>query len=142
MTHQEPLRDRIELALVEFGFNPTQAEHLASIASNPLFLAIHREQERQVAKWGEQNHPSFTSVDDRERRIEIAELVKASVDSSAAVGSLAWEQILTEELVEAQAEIEDPTALKTELIQVAAVALSWIESVERKEREEDGSQEV
>jgi malonyl CoA-acyl carrier protein transacylase len=42
-----------------------------------------------------------------------------------------WEHILTEEHYEAMAE-EDPTRLREELIQVAAVAVAWVEAIDRR----------
>ena len=46
-------------------------------------------------------------------------------------GTVSWEQILTEEWAEALAE-SDPDALRSELIQVAAVAVKWVEAIDRR----------
>ena len=132
-------REETELALIEYGFQFQQAEFLARVATNPLFQAIQREQDRQLAKWGQQDHPSFLEMDDDERedRRKFSEAVKEDTDDAAKDGTLTWEHILVEELFEAKAETENDENLKTELIQVAAVALSWIESIERKRRMEN-----
>ena len=46
-------------------------------------------------------------------------------------GSLAWDGILLEEVYEAFAE-EDPIKLRSELVQVAAVAVQWIAAIDRR----------
>ena len=86
------------------------------------------ERKRQDKKWGEQNHPdgtggSFSHHD--------AEKAKAACDAAFETGAPTWRHILFEEFMEAMAET-DPVALKTELIQVAAVACSWVEAIERR----------
>lgn len=132
-TTKPTLREETELAFVEYGFQFNQAEFLSRIASNPLFAAIQREQDRQVAKWGVQDHPSFDAGADLEERQGLSNTIKSMVDASAKRGTLVWEEIMSEEVAEALAELNDDEALKTELIQIAAVALSWIESINRKE---------
>ncbi len=133
--HTKPtLREETELAFVEYGLRFEQAEFLSRVASNPLFHAIQREQDRQLAKWGVQDHPSFEITPDwgRVERVESCEEVKEMVDSKVKDGTLAWEDILIEEVAESLAEVTSNEALKTELIQIAAVALSWIESINRQ----------
>ena len=46
-------------------------------------------------------------------------------------GTITFEHILTEEWAEVIAE-SDPTALRAELIQVAAVAVQWVEAIDRR----------
>jgi len=135
MSNKPTLRDEAELAFIEYGFQFQQAEFLARVAANPLFQAIQREQDRQLAKWGVQDHPSMAIRPGWERaeRVSIANEIKEKVDECARRGILTWEDIMAEEYAEALAETEDNEALKTELIQMAAVALSWIESINRKE---------
>jgi hypothetical protein len=50
--------------------------------------------------------------------------------------ALEWEQILTEEFFEALEE-SDPAKLRTELLQVAAVALNWVTDIDSREPELD-----
>lgn len=127
------LTERTELALIEFGFNTDQAEFLARVASNPLLQAVQRERDRQEAKWGVHDHPSFDmSEHSRVDRVAQAEEIKAEVNRMAKEGGLTWELILAEEMAEALAETTNADALRTELIQVAAVAIAWIESVNRQ----------
>ncbi len=83
---------------------------------------------RQVEKWGVQTRPDGTGGDIYKQAAEVS---KAHTDAAAADGSLTWVDILMEEVFEALAE-DDPVRLREELIQVAAVAVSWSEDIERK----------
>lgn len=72
--------------------------------------AIHEERKAQDRQWGEQNH-----------------------------GNTRWLPILTEEVGEVAKAInegDDPEHLIEELIQVAAVAVSWVEAIGRREQED------
>ena len=65
-------------------------------------------------------------------RLDLAEWAKARTDAAAqrgGDGSVTFEHILTEEWAEAMAE-SDPDALRAELVQVAAVAVQWIEAID------------
>lgn len=46
-------------------------------------------------------------------------------------GGLTWRHILAEEMFEALAE-SDPAKLRAELVQVAAVAVQWVEAIDRR----------
>ena len=93
------------------------------------------ERTRQLAKWGEQNHPdgtgssvvwSFTGP-----AAYVADCAKTTTDAAAQLGTLTWRDILLEEVAEAFAE-EDKQKLRTELIQVAAVSAAWVEAIDRR----------
>jgi len=100
---------------------------------------VSQERVRQDAKWGEQNHPDGTgddwamcsgqhigwaeeAADDARRRCQEAS-TKPWGDTFAL--------ILNEEVAEAFAE-SDPSRLREELLQVAAVAVNWIEAIDRR----------
>jgi hypothetical protein len=51
--------------------------------------------------------------------------------SAADGGYLDWLHILREEVAEAFAE-SDPAKLRAELVQVAAVAVNWVEAIDRR----------
>lgn len=70
---------------------------------DPLQL-IMDERFRQDEKWGEQNH-----------------------------GDLYWLGILTEEVGELAKDIIEYKPAQKELVQVAAVAVSWLEALERRQ---------
>jgi hypothetical protein len=91
---------------------------------------VRREREAQDAKWGQQNHPDGTGPeygvgqDQADAWREVCQL-------AAANGTLTWRHVIQEEFFEALAE-DDPDKLRTELIQVAAVAMTWAEAIDRR----------
>lgn len=86
------------------------------------------ERARQDAKWGEQNHPDGTGGGYRQRE---AIRLRHECDNAAELGTVTYAHILEEEVAEALAE-EDPIALREELLQVAAVAVAWVEAIDRR----------
>ena len=97
---------------------------------------VEFERAAQDARWGEQNHPdvpaaALPSVDVRYRHHLDAEWWKTINDARVESGNLAWDGVLLEEVYEALAE-SDPAKLRAELIQVAAVAVAWVEAIDRR----------
>ncbi|XAZ30651.1 hypothetical protein AAHB34_16020 [Paenarthrobacter ureafaciens] len=97
--------------------------------------AIKEERERQEAKWGEQNHPDGTGPEGQFlgeplQFGHLADRAKSITDNMARVGGLTYGDIFLEEVFEAMAE-SDPEKLRTELIQCAAVAVAWVEKIDR-----------
>lgn len=105
--------------------NPKDAERRTDALN-----CIARERERQDAKWGEQNHPDGTSCDIRS--VKAAQVTREQCQAAAEGGYITWRHILAEEVAEAFAE-EDLESLADELIQVAAVATAWVESIYRRQ---------
>lgn len=99
-------------------------------AYNRAYGAIARERDAQDVKWGEQNHPDGTGGLGRKQAADDA---RAWTEMQAAEKTLAWSDILEEEVAEAMAETES-TRLRAELVQVAAVAVAWIEAIDRGSR--------
>jgi hypothetical protein len=97
-------------------------------AYSPVYGAIARERDAQDAKWGEQNHPDGTAGAGRRTEARNATLW---TNMQAAEKTLCWSDILEEEVAEALAE-DDPALLRAELVQVAAVAVAWIEAIDRR----------
>lgn len=93
-----------------------------------IMVAIAEERARQDEKWGEQNHPDGTGGGARQTWMTIA---RNSCDRADREGALTWAHILDEESAEALAET-DPAKLRNELIQIAAVAVAWIEALDRR----------
>lgn len=88
---------------------------------------IVRERLAQDEKWGRQNHPNGTGMlGDRERANSARHVCEVMFRN----GMGSWRDILHEEVEEAFAE-HDPAKLREELIQVAAVALAWVENMDR-----------
>lgn len=94
-----------------------------------VLAEITAERARQDAKWGQQNHPDGT--DDHWLATDNAQVFKNRVEDRAEAGDLTWLDILREEVEEAAAEV-DAEKLRTELIQVAAVATAWVEAIDRR----------
>lgn len=88
---------------------------------------IADERERQDEKWGEQNHPDGTGPGYRVHAIE----ARVRCQRAAQSGLVTYKDILEEEVYEAFAET-DPDKLRVELVQVAAVAVAWIEKLDRE----------
>ncbi|MER7213145.1 hypothetical protein ABT340_39290 [Streptosporangium sp. NPDC000239] len=96
---------------------------------------LRAERARQDARWGEQNHPDGTGLPIYQHS---AHRHREHAERAAAAGVLAWRDILQEEVYEALAE-GDPATLRAELIQVAAVAVAWIEAIDRRTVAQDGA---
>ncbi len=98
-------------------------------ARRRAFRAIDAERDRQDAKWGRQRHPDGTGPTLANRAT--AEAAKLLTDTAAAAGRVTWADILREEVYEAFAE-DDVDKLRTELVQVAAVAVQWVEALDER----------
>lgn len=99
----------------------------------PSFDDARMEMQRQVAKWGIQNWPSFTPGGVIECSDITADSAKEFCDHKAQIGSLSWTDILMEEVFEAieEAKAGDLEKLDTELVQCIAVIQSWRQSIKR-----------
>lgn len=89
-------------------------------------IAIERDQ--QDVKWGQQAHPDGTGDP---ALAAYAMLAKQRTDDAAQSGVLTWMLILNEEFAEACVE-SDLSKLRAELIQTAAVAVAWVEDIDRR----------
>ena len=123
----------------------TLRARLAAVEAHPVVIELAEERTRQTAKHGDQSHlpdgsgaTLWMSMDDDYirrhgiRRDNLAAWAKSRTDAasqSQGDGSITFEHILTEEWAEAIAE-SDPDALRAELVQVAAVAVQWIEALD------------
>lgn len=88
---------------------------------------------RQDARWGQvQTCPNFTPLLTwgRDLRAIYRELLGAA-RSENDDGIASFESILREEYCEAMLE-DDPVKLRAELVQVAAVAVKWVEHIDRR----------
>jgi hypothetical protein len=92
-----------------------------------VLTEVAAERRRQDERWGPQNHPDGTG----DRFGAAAALARKECDQAAGSGALSWRHILLEEVAEATAE-DRPGALRRELIQVAAVAVAWVEAIDRR----------
>lgn len=100
-----------------------------SEATRKALADVSAERDRQRARHGEQTLPDGTGLeawdeierDDARRRCDRATLA----------GRLSWRLVFEEEVAEVLAETE-PELLRAELVQVAAVAVQWIEAIDRR----------
>lgn len=90
---------------------------------------VAQERRNQEAKWGQQNHPDGTG--NYLRYTLHANNQRMIVETRAQNDSLAYSDILLEEVAEA-VECTDADKLRAELVQVAAVAVAWIECIDRR----------
>ncbi|GAA5229246.1 hypothetical protein [Arthrobacter cryoconiti] len=122
-----------------------QAKAESDLPRAAILAEISAERDRQDVKWGEQNHPNGTGDDvafmhgvklpKPHEKVSVtmgtlAYTARQVTDSHAATGHVTWADILLEEVGEAFAE-HGADALRTELIQVAAVAAQWVEAIDR-----------
>lgn len=105
------------------------------LAHGGVLYEIGIERVRQNHKWGEQNHPDFADMPVVMRPLHYEIPTKADAikvcDGRAEDGTLTWADILIEEVAEA-IETRTPGELREELIQVAAVAIAWVEAIDRR----------
>lgn len=102
---------------------------------------VEDERARQDAKWGPVQdhpdiHPGWTNFN---YRIPRADQAKRDTDSRAQLGHVTYTDILIEEVCEAieEAAKGDAVALREELIQVAAVAVKWVELLDMRAQRGD-----
>lgn len=88
---------------------------------------IAAERYAQHRKWGVQKWDNGTGSKYMQT---FANAAKKRCANNAANGTLTWQEIMAEEVYEAFAE-EDPKHLRSELVQVAALAIQWIQAIDR-----------
>ena len=101
-----------------------------------ILTEIQLERELQDVKWGEQNHSMLhptAAYSDPHLRSWIAEEMRDRCNNAFSMQEGDWFMILQEEIAEAfeQAALGNTEALRTELIQVAAVVVAMIECLDR-----------
>lgn len=121
-----------------------QREQLqASAARSYIGQEVLAECDRQVTLWGVQRRPAYTDMDalDHAERFPYSvldtSLAKSLCDFKMQDGTASWQDIIAEEFMEARDEAKkgDLSALRVELIQLAAVIISAIQDIDRTEAE-------
>lgn len=97
-----------------------------------VLLEVALERTSQDAKWGEQNHDSGCG---EKAYGYMRDCYREIYETSAVLGRVTWADVMLEEVYEALSE-EDPKKLRAELLQVAAVAVAWVECLDRKRNDE------
>lgn len=108
------------------------------LATVSVLADVEQERARQDHKWGPVQdhpniHPGWTNFN---YGIPRADQAKRDTDSRAALGHVTYTDILIEEVAEAieEAAAGNADALREELIQVAAVAVKWVELLDMRAR--------
>ena len=96
-----------------------------TIGVHRVLLDVHRERGAQDRKFGVQRHPNGTSESYR----KVADEARALTQRRADDGTVTWVDILHEEVLEAFAETAT-RPLRAELVQIAAVAVAWVEDLD------------
>ncbi len=109
------------------------------VGTRAILSEVRRERAAQHAKWGEQNHrdgtgwgtwPENPTWDDlclgSQEGAELESMARQILE-----GHPSWAAILMEEVGEAlkTSSVED---LRAELVQIAAVAVAWVEAIDRR----------
>lgn len=110
------------------AFNAIWGDGGITPAGDGISGEIWDERCQQIDKHGDQPHPDGTSAVAWAESVRVAKL---SCRMGAALGIITWSDILGEEMAEAFAS-EDPEALRAELVQVAAVAVAWIQDLDNR----------
>jgi hypothetical protein len=90
----------------------------------------------QDAKWGESNHPDVPAgvkLPCAFFGIPSADAARLFCETAFRAGTGSNAHILLEEVSEAIEAAHDPVHLRAELVQVAAVAMKWIEQIDRRQ---------
>lgn len=102
-------------------------------AMNRVMREVEFERMEQHFKWGEQSHPNAELLPGEiEFFRDVSQQAKANTDEAAKTGKLSYKLILEEEWTEVLAALDDPEQLRMELVQVAAVAVAWVEAIDRR----------
>lgn len=92
---------------------------------------VAAERVAQDARWGIQEKLPDGTGPGGPDGASAAARARREVEEASRAGTLTWRHILHEEVLEAFAE-DDPARLRAELVQVAAVAVKWIQDLDRR----------
>lgn len=93
------------------------------------------ERSRQDRQWGEANHrdlPDGVKHPCAFFGIPTADAARMHCQDAFRRGTGSYAHVLIEEVAEAIEDAHDPVKLRAELVQVAAVAMKWIEAIDRR----------
>lgn len=105
-----------------------------------LWGDVLRERRRQFLRWGLQDHPSVPEPAGPHRRppwvtlgVPSEQVARHDYEIAEAMGRLTYGHIATEEFAEVIG-AEDDEHRRVELIQLVAVALQWVDAIDRRRR--------
>lgn len=120
-------RETAQISLHELSSSP--APMLAVLAE------VAAERALQEAKWGQQNHPDApTGIPFPSAFFGVLteEAAKKHCEEAFRRGGGSYAHIFVEEVAEAITAVHKPELLREELVQCAAVAIAWIECMDRR----------
>lgn len=95
------------------------------------------ERQRQLAKWGDQSLPNNTGpLEALPQGYTYGDTLEGVRRINDLYNNPTWDYVLLEEVLEALSE-KKRSNLRRELVEVAAVCVSWIEDLDRKSSNED-----
>lgn len=97
---------------------------------------VYQERQRQLQKWGVQDHPQGTGPEVMLFGFTIQEMTSFVKSFNDEHDNPFWGTILLEEVLEALSEREGSPELRQELLQVAAVAVAAVENLDARNNEE------
>lgn len=110
--------------------DPCPIQPVAGEESTRLVLEeVLAERAAQDAKWGEANHPDYRPFHEC---TPSAERAREACQAAFAAGEGSWAHVLQEAVAEAADAAIGAGDLRGELVQVAAVAVAWIEAIDRR----------
>lgn len=112
--------------------------HMRLCKDTDLLDLVREELMRQRKLFGEQNHPSHPHDVPQAMR-STANMMRDICNQKAVEKAVTWSDILAEEFYEALSE-PDEEKLKTELVQVAAVCMNWLDCINRRQEIEEKEQ--
>lgn len=114
------------------------AKQLFPLRDTFLVLSdVADERQNQIKQWGIQSLADGTGGEWKPAADEAKRINAERFD--AGVGT--WGDVLLEEVFESMAE-SDPARLRAELVQVAEVAVAWIEDIDRKVAEAEAGEGI
>lgn len=96
-----------------------------------VLAEVAGERARQDARWGVSNHPDGTGRFASKAAVEIA---RTSCKFAFSQGMGSWHHIMDEAVAKAFAQTAGGT-LRARLIDVAAVAVAWVEDIDRRQKQ-------
>lgn len=111
-------------------------ERFRRLNDGAVLAQVAFERIKQDAQWGQQDWPSVVSRDHPHLvalyyGIPSADTARRLCQEAYAGDRVTWAHILIEEVAEAVGCL-DEKAMRAELIQVAAVAVAWVQAIDRR----------
>lgn len=108
---------------------------LDPLATIETAMDVIGERSRQDRQWGAANHPSLPAGVRHACAffgIPTADAMRLMCQDAFRRGTGSYAHVLLEEVAEAIEDANEPAKLRAELVQVAAVAMKWIEAIDRR----------